>query len=312
MLAYKARRVSSASSKSVAGTSAAFCSRRSARRVALQQVVVLEPPPGLVEVAEVVQRLGLRARVGHFLEGALVGIDADERGRRVGGLAVDAEPQPLPAEQVPVVVVVEDVEDDVPRRRPLFFALQAQVGQVDGVAADAVVADPLAEVGGQGLLPGLAVADLLAAGEAVAVGVDAAGLLGVVNGPAGAQAVVAVRVDRAVEPFLEIAVDVQVARLRVILRERERPAFQPGGQVLLEVEESAQLLALAVLQALLLGRRPVGPRGTRQRGPHSSRPVLQPVPPGQSVPCHANASRKRARARRLSPAGNASSPTVPL
>ena len=56
-----------------------------------------------------------------------------------------------------------------------FFADHAAVRLIDAVPAHAEVADRLAEVARQVLLPRLAVADLMALGEAVAIGVDPAG-----------------------------------------------------------------------------------------------------------------------------------------
>ena len=79
------------------------------------------------------------------------------------------------AQQAADVIVAPDVEDQVfgpvigafPRNHPA-------VGLVDAVAAHAEVPDRLAQVCRQIFLPGLAVADLVALREAVAIGIDAA------------------------------------------------------------------------------------------------------------------------------------------
>jgi len=64
--------------------------------------------------------------------------------------------------------------------------------------ADAVVPDRLADVGGEDFLPRLAVVDLIAVGEAVAVGIDPARLFPVVDHAAGTRGVVAVAGERPV------------------------------------------------------------------------------------------------------------------
>ena len=117
------------------------------------------------------------------------------------------------------MVVAPDVEDQV---------LGAVVGRlladhppirlVGPVAAHAEVADRLPEVGRQRLLPGLAVADLMALGEAVAIGVDPAGLARVHERRPGA--VGSGRRDRgaAVDAVARQVVAEDVAQLRVELR----------------------------------------------------------------------------------------------
>lgn len=65
--------------------------------------------------------------------------------------------------------------------------------------ADAVVPDRLADVGGEDFLPRLAVVDLVAVGEAVAVGVDPARLIPVVDHTTGTRMVVGVAGERPVD-----------------------------------------------------------------------------------------------------------------
>ena len=90
------------------------------------------------------------------------------------------------AQQAADVIVAPDVEDDV--LGSVIGSLLPEhpaVRLVDAVAAHAEVPDRLAQVARQVLLPGLAVADLVALREAVAVGVDAALPAGVHERSAG-------------------------------------------------------------------------------------------------------------------------------
>jgi len=73
-----------------------------------------------------------------------IGVDFDEGDGGIGGFAVHAKAGPLPAVEISIMVVVEDVEDDRRRGRVGFFAIHPQIGLIDGVAADAVVANRLA------------------------------------------------------------------------------------------------------------------------------------------------------------------------
>ena len=87
------------------------------------------------------------------------------------------------------VVVTPDVEDDILGAQvALLGAQEPPVGLVGAEAAHAEVAHRLAQVSGQVLLPGLAVADLVALSERIAVGVEAAWPAGI--HPGGALAVV--------------------------------------------------------------------------------------------------------------------------
>ena len=79
------------------------------------------------------------------------------------------------------MIVVVDVEYDDVGGRFLFLFEHAQVGLVDGPSTDTEIADRFLEVGCEDFLPGLAVTYLVALSEAVAVGVDAAGEVGVVD-----------------------------------------------------------------------------------------------------------------------------------
>ena len=79
-----------------------------------------------------------------------------------------------------MVVVVVDIEDDVLGGCSLFFFEHPQIGLVDGPASDTEIMHRLLEMRRQVLLPGLVVTDLMALCEAVAVGVDAAGMIGVI------------------------------------------------------------------------------------------------------------------------------------
>src|SRR5262249_13692350 len=75
---------------------------------------------------------------------------------------------------IAVMVVVVDVKDDELGRVLLLDLAHAEIGLIDAVAADAIVADGLLQMRRQVLLPGFAVADLVAVREAVPVSVDAA------------------------------------------------------------------------------------------------------------------------------------------
>ena len=111
-----------------------------------------------------------------------------------------------PGHQVPVVVVIEDVEDQIIRAQAGGTPqLHPQIGLVDAVAADAVVADRLLQVSGQVLLPGLPVIDLVAMGEAVAVGVDASRAVGAVEQPPGAVGLIVVERVGAIDPVATVA-----------------------------------------------------------------------------------------------------------
>src|SRR5207249_3561211 len=102
--------------------------------------------------------------------------------------------------EVAIVVVVKDIEDNVLGGPPLLDFEHAAIRLVGAVATDAVVADGLLQVRRQVLLPRLAVADLVAMGEAVAVGVDAAIAVWGIDHSAGAVGLVMIESSRLVHP----------------------------------------------------------------------------------------------------------------
>ena len=97
----------------------------------------------------------------------IAGYNAETTVARAIGSAL-AEPQ------VAEVIVVINIQDDVLDAALLFHLQHAAISLINAVAADAVVSNGFLEMRRQILLPGLAVADLIAVGEAVAVGMDAA------------------------------------------------------------------------------------------------------------------------------------------
>ena len=144
-----------------------------------QAILTAHHLQGRLELTQPIQRLGRWTRVGTLDENAALPIDLHVRHRRIGRLAIDTKPRPLPAVQIAIVIIVENVENNALGRQALFLAPHPQICLIDRVAADAEVADRFSQVRGQHLLPRLAVADLLATCEAVAVGVDAARAVGV-------------------------------------------------------------------------------------------------------------------------------------
>lgn len=103
------------------------------------------------------------------------------RKRRFGETFVFVDADVSPGVEVAKMVVIVDVEDYDVGGRLLFFFEHSQVGLIDGPSADAEVADRLLEVGCEDFLPGLAVAYLVALSKAIAVGVDSAREVGVVD-----------------------------------------------------------------------------------------------------------------------------------
>ena len=148
------------------------------------------------------------------------------------------------------MVIVENIEDDVARRQFLLLAPHSQVGLVDRVAADAEVAHRLPQVRGQHLLPGFAVAHLLATGKAVAERIDAARAVGIGRHVTGARRIVTVLAHRAVDAFFEPTIDVQVAQLRIVLGKRKCLAGQPTVEILAGVEQLLHQLALVGSETL--------------------------------------------------------------
>ena len=118
-----------------------------------------------------------QVRPGEAVHGIAVGLAA----RKIAAHPADADP--AGGVDVAHVIVIPDVQDDVFRGKVLlgFHAHRTPVGLIDAVTADAEVPDRLAEMGREGFLPGFAVADLGALGVTVAVGVDPARLIRVVD-----------------------------------------------------------------------------------------------------------------------------------
>ena len=151
-----------------------------------------------------------------------------------------AEAQGAPGIEVAEVIVVPDVEHDVVGGVRCFDLAHAAIGLVDAIAADAVVFDRLAQMRGEILLPGLAVGNLVAVGEAIAVGVDARGLVGGVDSAAGAGRLVVVKSLGVVDAVGTDRVDEDPAELAVV-----GPA-EPFGVVgigVVELEEGVDFLA---------------------------------------------------------------------
>src|SRR5262249_4029051 len=107
----------------------------------------------------------------------------------------------------------------------------------------------LTEVRGQCLLPGLAVADLFAAREAVAIRVDAARIAGIGKHPTGVELVIAVLADRSIHAFRKLPVAMEIAQFAVVLTERKRLLLEPEIDILAAQEEGPQIIA-----NLLFGR----------------------------------------------------------
>jgi hypothetical protein len=72
------------------------------------------------------------------------------------------------------VIVAVNVNDDVPGWSARFFTLHPNIHLINRIPADPEIADGLTQVGREPFLPGLAVADLVAIRETVAVCIDAA------------------------------------------------------------------------------------------------------------------------------------------
>src|SRR4029453_6746173 len=101
--------------------------------------------------------------------------------QRESALRPGAGPNGPPGIQVAKVIVIVNIQDDVLDAALLFHHQHAAISLINAVAADAVVSNGLLKMRRQILLPGLAVADLIAVREAVAEGMDAARLVGKLN-----------------------------------------------------------------------------------------------------------------------------------
>ena len=98
-----------------------------------------------------------------------------------------------------------------------FFDLaHAAIGLIDTTAADAVVFDRLAQMRGEILLPGLAVGDLIAVGETIAISMDACALIGAVDAAAGASRLVVVESLGAVDAVGVDRIDENPAELGAV------------------------------------------------------------------------------------------------
>ena len=123
------------------------------------------------------------------------------------------------AQQGADVIVAPDIEHDVlgPVIAP-FFLQHPAVGLIDSKSAHTEVPDRLAQVGRQILLPSLAVTNLVAMSEAVAIGVNAASLACIHMGRAGAVGLDSGNRCAAVDPIRGKIISQDIAHFRIKAR----------------------------------------------------------------------------------------------
>jgi len=145
----------------------------------LQREVILKLLRHPVEVAQAINALRRRADIGPLLESAILHVDGDVGS--VGSMTARVrDANVAPGIKVAEMVVVENVEDDELRRRAFLFLEHPQVRLIDRPTPTRSCGPAPADARRE--LPATSpVADLMALSEAVAVGVDVAGPVLVVN-----------------------------------------------------------------------------------------------------------------------------------